>query len=187
MPKDDTVGKGGWGVKMSLKVMMSYLDVPLRHYAKLGAFSVIVKSSWTFVWSSILVPVAGPGPGRDRGEIAEPRPRPRLLPRAARAPGRGLDLGPAHTRPRLAPGQQGHQGDVLLSPGVQTQVRSWGLIVWMRSCPLTHTHLTFLIKAVSVNKCFINQIWYNAWCCTLHHATMDHAEMVNYLQWLVIL
>ena len=146
MPNDDTVGKGGWGVKMSLKVMTSYLDVPLRHYAKLGAFSVIVKSSRTFVWSSILVPVAGPRPGRGRGE--GPEHRPRLLPRAARAPGRGLDLGPAHTRPRLAPGQQGHQGDVLLSPGVQTQVRSWGLIVRMRSCPLTHTHLTFLIKAV---------------------------------------
>ena len=30
MPNDDAVGKGGWGgVKMSLKVMTSYLYVPL--------------------------------------------------------------------------------------------------------------------------------------------------------------
>ena len=168
---------------MSLKVMTSYLDVPLRHYAKLGAFSVIVKSSWTFVWSSILVPVAGPRPGRDRGEIAEPRPR--LLPRAARAPGRGLDLGPAHTRPRLAPGQQGHQGDVLLSTGVQTQVMTHSKD---EELPLySYTSNISNQSGISVNKCFIIQIWYNAWCCTLHHATMDHAEMVNYLQWLVIL
>ena len=29
MPNDDAVGKGGGGVKMSLKVMASYLYVPL--------------------------------------------------------------------------------------------------------------------------------------------------------------
>ena len=31
VPKDDAMKKGGWGVKMSPKVMASYLYVPLLH------------------------------------------------------------------------------------------------------------------------------------------------------------
>ena len=33
VPKDDAMKKGGWGVKMSPKVMASYLYVPLHNFA----------------------------------------------------------------------------------------------------------------------------------------------------------